>query len=78
MATATAREIQASIDTVMLAPAAPKPKLKLEKKMGVWINGVLKLQTRDRDAIDNYAQRMMNDTHRYNVWVAPIGSFVTV
>lgn len=47
------------------------------KKMGVWVNGKLKLQSRDRVAIENYAALKMRDS-RNSVWVAPIGSFVTV
>jgi hypothetical protein len=47
-----------------------------EKKMGVWKDGKLVLQTRDRSAVDNLASKLMRDRH--SVWVAPIGSFVTV
>lgn len=47
-----------------------------EKKLGVWKNGKLILQSRDKDAIYRLAEEVMNDKH--DVWVAPIGSFVTV
>lgn len=53
---------------------AETEKVAVGKKMGVWVNGKLGLQTRNRDAIDDYAQRKMRE--RNNVWVAPIGSFV--
>lgn len=46
------------------------------KKMGVWVNGKLKLQTRDRANIDAAAAKWMREGN--DVWVAPIGSFVTV
>ena len=48
------------------------------KKLGVWVNGKLKLQSRDRDKIDAYAAKQMDDKRNDSVWVAPIGSFVTV
>jgi DUF971 family protein len=46
------------------------------KKMGVWVDGKLRLQSRDRDAIEEYASRRMREKH--NVWIAPVGSFVDV
>lgn len=48
----------------------------MNKKMGVWVDGKLKFQSRDRAAIDAYAAKKMTEHH--SVWVAPIGSFVTV
>lgn len=48
-----------------------------EKKLGVYVNGKLKLQTRDRakadDAFATWTQTFGND-----VWIAPVGSFVNV
>lgn len=55
-----------------IKPPALAPK---EKKRGVWVDGKLKLQTRDPQAIEDFAQKMMRQRH--SVWVAPIGSFVT-
>lgn len=53
-------------------PAADiKPK---GKKMGVYVDGVLRLQTHDRAAIDEYADKKMRERH--NVWIARVGSFV--
>lgn len=53
-------------------------------KMGVYVDGVLKLQTRDRSAIDEYADRKMRETlhvkgvgvvPRHNsVWVAKVNA----
>lgn len=48
------------------------------KRMGVWVDGKLRFQSRDADAIYDYAHEKMNDPRRYNVWVAPVGSFVEV
>ncbi len=47
------------------------------KRLGVWINGKLRFQSRDADAIHDYAAEKRAD-FRNNVWVAPIGSFVEV
>lgn len=61
----------------IIAPVMPVNRRKgLDKKMGVWVDGKLKLQSRDRAAIDAYAEKRMDEQH--SVWVAPIGSFVTV
>lgn len=43
--------------------------------MGVWVDGQLRLKSRDRAKIDQAAESWMSD--RRNVWVAPVGSFVT-
>jgi len=48
---------------------------KTDKLIGVWVDGQLRLQSRDRAKIDQAADSWMKD--RRNVWVAPIGSFVT-
>jgi hypothetical protein len=42
-------------------------------KRGVWVDGKLRLQTRDTEAIDDFAVKMMRKRH--SVWVAPIGAF---
>lgn len=77
MATSTtAQAIQKSLDAEALTPIRHNTR-NTDKKMGVWVNGKLKLQTRDYAAIINYRDKMITD-HRNNVWVAPIGSFVTV
>lgn len=46
------------------------------KKLGVWVDGKLKLQNRDRATIDEYAAKRIAERH--SVWVAPVGSFVEV
>jgi hypothetical protein len=61
----------AALNTAYAAPAA-KPE---GVKRGVWVDGKLRLQTRDETAIDEYAAKKMAERH--SVWVAPIGSFVT-
>lgn len=48
----------------------------MDKKMGVWVDGKLRHQSRDRSSVDNAAERWMQEGG--SVWVAPIGSFVTV
>lgn len=52
------------------------PTLKKAPLMGVWVDGQLRLKSRDRLKIDQAAESWMKD--RRNVWVAPVGSFVTV
>lgn len=69
-----------------IKPMSTEQSHKPGKKMGVWVDGVLKLQTRDRDAIDDYAAKMVRprtvvkDGKAYvtthDIWVAPIGSFI--
>lgn len=49
--------------------------LKQDKLIGVWVDGQLRLKSRDRAKIDQAAESWMKD--RRNVWVAPVGSFVT-
>lgn len=72
MVKATPNEIKQSINA--FEPDA-KPKVKnTDKKMGVWKNGKLVLQTRDYDAINNLKNKLINDFSN-NVWVAPVGSF---
>lgn len=44
-------------------------------KMGVYVDGVLKLQSRNWDKINNAAARWMEKRH--DVWVAKVGCFVT-
>jgi hypothetical protein len=65
-------------DEFNAGPEAEKPFTPKGKKMGVWIDGKLRLQTRDRDAIDDFAARALADKRNNGVWVAPIGSFVEV
>jgi hypothetical protein len=50
--------------------------LKKEKLLGCWVDGNLRFQSRDHDAIYEYAGRRMRE--KRSVWVAPVGSFVTV
>jgi hypothetical protein len=45
-------------------------------KLGVYVDGKLKYQSRDHESIYAYAEDEMNK-RRSNVWVAPVGSFVT-
>lgn len=47
-----------------------------DKKLGVYVDGKLKLQTRDRLKVDDASAHWMRKGHQ--VWVAPVGSFVTV
>lgn len=58
-----------------IAEQAEQEPSKNGRKLGVWINGKLRFQSRDADAIHEYAQRKMRD-FRNNVWLAPVGSFV--
>lgn len=46
--------------------------------LGCWIDGKLRFQSRDHDAIHDYADRHMRGSKNFgnNVWVAPVGSFV--
>ena len=46
------------------------------KKMGVYVNGKLRLQTRDYEKAVSAAQRWIAE--REDVWLTPIGSFTTV
>ena len=46
----------------------------LGKKLGVYVDGKLRFQSRDTDAIYAYADRRMKEKH--SVWVCPVGSFV--
>lgn len=43
-------------------------------KMGVYVDGKLRLQSRDLEAIHAFAEKQMNERHE--VWVTPVGSFV--
>jgi len=47
--------------------------------LGCWINGKLRFQSRDHEAIHGYARAHMTGSKNFgnNVWVAPVGSFVT-
>jgi hypothetical protein len=69
---------QAALRSANDAAEAEKPFTPKGKKMGVWIDGKLRLQTRDRDAIDDFAARAVADKRNSGVWVAPIGSFLEV
>lgn len=40
---------------------------------GVWVDGKLRLKSKDTEKIDSYAHRKMREKH--DVWVAPVGSF---
>lgn len=62
------------------------PKLKTPSLLGCWVNGELKFQSRDHEAIRTYAADKMRawtvrhaDGSYYvktnDVWVAPVGSF---
>lgn len=46
--------------------------------LGCWINGKLRFQSRDHDAIHDYAAKHMAGARNFgnNVWVAPVGSFI--
>jgi hypothetical protein len=65
-----------SMETPVFLQEASKESKPAGKKMGVWVDGKLRLQSRDRDAIEEYAARRMREKH--TVWVAPVGSFVDV
>ena len=67
---------------------ALEPKKATPKLLGCYVDGVLRFQSRDHDAIHEYAARKMkprtmrlsDGTYRVitaDVWVAPVGSFVT-
>jgi hypothetical protein len=43
-------------------------------KTGVWVNGILRLQSDDGLKIKEFAEEMMRKSNQ--VWVAPVGSFV--
>lgn len=45
-----------------------------KNKTGVWVNGILRLQSTDQAKVKSYAEEMMRKQNQ--VWVAPIGSFV--
>jgi len=47
----------------------------MNKKIGVYVDGKLKLQTRDEDKAHSAARHWMRKNHQ--VWLAPVGSFVT-
>lgn len=47
---------------------------KRSKMIGVWVDGVLKLQTRDSDKAYEAANMFMGQRNR-GVWLAPVGSF---
>jgi len=57
------------------AVTAPRQSGKTAALLGCYVNGVLKFQSRDHEAIHDYAADKATD-FRNNVWVAPIGSFV--
>lgn len=52
----------------------PVTQLKTPSNLGCYVEGVLKFQSKDHDAVRDYADRKMSE--RYSVWVAPVGSFV--
>lgn len=65
----------------------PEPKKATPKLLGCYVDGVLRFQSRDHDAIHEYAARKMkprtmrlsDGSYRVitaNVWVAPVGSFI--
>ena len=67
---------------------APEPKKGTPKLLGCYVDGVLRFQSRDHEAIREYAAEKMRPTTRKlsdgsyrvitaDVWVAPVGSFVT-
>lgn len=62
--------------TEKLNTDAEKDAMPLGKKLGVYVDGKLRLQTRDAEAAYEYAGRRMREKH--NVWIAPVGSFVEV
>lgn len=47
--------------------------------LGCYVNGKLRFQSRDHDAIYEYAERHMQGIRNFGntVWVTPVGSFVT-
>ena len=62
-------------------------KLKKPGLLGCWVDGILRFQSRDHDAIREYATEKMLPTTRKlsdgsyrvitaDVWVAPVGSFI--
>lgn len=67
------------------AKTAPKPEKKTPSRLGCWVDGVLKFQSRDHEAVRDYADgKMRPRTVKTNlgyqvatsdVWVAPVGSF---
>ena len=55
------------------------PVLKTPSLLGCYVNGKLRFQSRDHEAIHEYAQRHMNGAKNFgnDVWVTPVGSFIT-
>ena len=67
-------------------PPAPA-KTKTPHLLGCWVDGILRFQSRDHDAIREYAAEKMRPITRKlsdgsyrvitaDVWVAPVGSFI--
>ena len=79
---AALREREEKYKTV--APEALK--LKKASLLGCWVDGVLRFQSRDHDAIYGFAEDKMKPrtvvkggkpyVTAANVWVAPVGSFI--
>lgn len=55
-----------------------QPNMRTPGLLGAWINGKLRFQSRDHEAIYDYAQKHMDGAKNFgnDVWVAPVGSFV--
>lgn len=60
------------------AQNAQKPNMRTPGLLGAWVNGKLRFQSRDHEAIYDYAEKHMRGAKNFgnNVWVAPVGSFV--
>ena len=67
-------------------PPAPA-RAKTPSLLGCWVDGILRFQSRDHDAVREYAAEKMRPTTRKlsdgsyrvitaDVWVAPVGSFI--
>lgn len=82
-----ARREAETLTELATALQAAKPG-KLPRKLGCWVDGKLKYQSRDHASVHEYAERKMQPyttgaaghlvVNTHNVWVAPVGAFVEV
>lgn len=75
---ATEQARKAAAKAELNAKHGKHTELKKPYLLGCYVNGKLRFQSRDHDAIHEYARKHMEGASNFgnDVWVAPVGSFV--
>ena len=69
------REAAQLAEASVINNAPHSARLKVPGLMGCWIDGKLRFQSRDHEAVRGYAADKITNKRNGSLWLAPVGSF---